>query len=131
MWQFEHSVEAEATPRAVWQVWSDVAGWPRWDAGVQRAELWGPFTEGSTGRLTPVGQEPLAFSLTEVRELAGFVDETQLPGAVLRFRHRLEPLGVGRVRITHRIEIEGPSADALGAAMGSALSADVPKAMAT
>lgn len=79
MWQFEHSVEAEATPRAVWQVWSDVAGWPRWDAGVQRADLSGPFGEGTTGTLTPIGQEPLAFSLTEVRELEGFVDETQVP----------------------------------------------------
>lgn len=127
MWDLEHSVETDATPEAVWRLWSDVPTWPTWDAGVERAELRWPFAEGATGSLTPVGQVP--FTLTEVRPLEAFADETEVPSAVLRFRHRLEQLDAGRIRITHRIEIEGPSADALGA-MGSGSSAGVPAAVA-
>jgi hypothetical protein len=130
VWTSEHSVEAVATPEAVWGLWSDVASWPRFDDGIERVELAGPFEVGSEGALTPVGGEPLPFRLVAVRPLEGFTDETELPGAVLRFRHRLERLGGGRVRITHAFEFDGPAAQELGAAMGEEMSAGIPASLA-
>jgi hypothetical protein len=122
---FEHSVEGPASVEAVWALWSDVTRWTEWDSGLESATLTGPFAEGSTGTMVVEGQGPISFVLTSVEEGAGFVDETSVPGAVLRFSHRVEPVA-GGVRVTHSVVVEGPAAEFLG----PAVTADLPDAVA-
>src|SRR5436190_11966067 len=128
MYEYEHSVETAASPAAVYRLYRDVAGWPRWDHGLTHTELHGPFAAGTTGVLTPAGQEALPFRMIEAVEDEGFTDETDIPGtATLRFEHRLTPLAGGGTRITHRVVITGPAAERLGPVVTS----DVPEAMAS
>ncbi|MFE2066615.1 SRPBCC family protein [Streptomyces sp. NPDC059467] len=131
MWEFEHAVEADVTPAQVWARYADVATWPEWDTGIVQVTLDGAFTTGTTGTMTPEGQDPLPFTITEAVPGEGFTDETVIPDAVtLRFVHRLVALPEGGTRITHRLEIEGPAAAALGPELGPQITEDFPEAMA-
>jgi hypothetical protein len=59
MWTNEHSIETAASPDAIWRLWSDVAGWPEWNADIEHIEISGPFAPGSTITMTPIGQDPI------------------------------------------------------------------------
>lgn len=131
MWEYEHSVRTDASPEAIWRLYSDPSSWPSWDSGIEHMELDGPFAVGTTGRLTPVGQNNLPFTLTEVVPTRRFVDETQVAGLVLRFIHTLVPEPTGGTTITHRVEIIGPAADQLGPQIGPKVTAGVPTTIET
>lgn len=130
MFAYEHSLESDATPEAIYALYRDVITWPIWDAGVAAAEIAGPFAAGTTGVITPAGGEPLPFSITDARPGEGFADETQIPGAVIRFEHVLTPLAAGKTRITHRVAITGPAAEAIGQQLGPVLTAGIPATIA-
>src|SRR5579885_966594 len=133
MWEYEHSIETAARPEAIFALYADVATWPRWDDGIADLRLYGPFAVGTPGVLTPKGQDPLPFRLSAVWPDRGFADETEIPGAglLLRFVHTLTPLGDGRTRITHRVEIDGPAAGTLGPEIGPGITGGFPTTMAT
>ena len=130
MWTTEHSVETTAAPEAIWGLWAEVAGWPDWNADLERAELSGPFAAGSTITMTPHGQEPIELRIAESVEPELFVDEAHLADVVVRTIHRLERFGDGRVRVVYRMEITGPEGDTLGPQMGPEISADFPQVLA-
>ncbi|MEU4741076.1 SRPBCC family protein [Actinosynnema sp. NPDC023658] len=112
-YEFEHSVDTTAPAAAVWALWSDVDRWTEWDGELDAVTLEGPFAVGSTGTMAIPGQPPITFALTSVVEGEGFTDETVVPGATLRFVHRVEEVD-GRRRITHRLEADGPAAGEIG-----------------
>jgi uncharacterized protein YndB with AHSA1/START domain len=124
---FQHSVETSATPEAVWRLYSDVATWPAWDDAVERVTLDGAFAPGSVGTFKLHGQDPLDFRVLEVEPQRGFTDETSIPGGVVRFRHRIEPLDDERARLTHAVEIEGPAP--VAEQIGALITAGVPETM--
>ena len=121
---FEHSAEGPASAETVWALWSDVSRWTEWDESLESVTLAGPFVEGSSGTMTIKGQGAIPFTLTSVDPGIGFVDETSVPGALLRFTHRLERVAEG-VRVTHSVVIEGPAAQFLG----PVVTADLPDAV--
>ena len=129
MWTTEHSIETTAAPEAIWGLWAEVAGWPDWNADVERAELSGPFAAGSTITMTPHGQEPIELRIAEAVEPELFVDEADLGDVVVRTIHRIEQLE-GRTRVVYRMEITGPEADTLGPQIGPDISADFPQVLA-
>ncbi len=131
MWKFEHTIETEASAKALWSLYSDVSTWTTWDKEIEDVKLNGPFTVGTTGTMKPIGQDPLFFKLVEVRENEGFVDETEIPGAgvLVIFTHTLKPLENGNTRISHQVTIIGPTADVLGPQIGPAIILGIPKTM--
>jgi hypothetical protein len=126
MFTYEHTVETTASAEAVWALYADVSAWLAWDRGLDAVEIDGPFTAGTTGRITPAGMGTLPFTLTWVEPTRGFADETPAMGHVLRFIHDIAALPGGGARITHRVEIQGPAADDLG----PNVTGDTPEAMA-
>lgn len=130
MWEAEHSIETSATPREVWDLWVDVAGWPAWNADIEEIELVGAFAAGSTIRMTPIGQEPIELRIAEAVEPELFVDEADLGQIVVRTIHRAEQSDGGRTRVTYRMEITGPAADTLGPQIGPEISGDFPGTLA-
>ena len=108
MWTNEQSIETTASPEAIWRLWSDVAGWPEWNADIEHIEISGPFTTGSTISLTPVGQDPVELRIAEAVEPDLFVDEAHVADVVVRTIHRVEAIGDGRSRVVYRMEIDGP-----------------------
>ncbi len=130
MWEYEHSVETTATREAIWGLWTDVADRGSWNSDIETIELRGPFAEGSTISMTPVGQDTVLLHLTDVRENELFVDEAKVAELVLRTIHRLDQLDPDRVRITYRMEITGPAADETGPQLGPQITADFPATIA-
>jgi hypothetical protein len=130
MWTTEHSIETTAPPEAIWDLWADVAGWPDWNADLERAELSGPFAVGSTITMYQAGQEPIQLRIAEAVEPEAFVDQADLGDVVVRTIHRLEPHDDGRVHVVYRMEITGPEADTLGPQIGPEISADFPQVLA-
>jgi polyketide cyclase/dehydrase/lipid transport protein len=126
VWTAEHSIEAAATPEAVWRLWADVPRWPEWNRDIERIELSGPFATGSTISMTPAGQDAVLLRIAEAVEPELFVDEATVGDTVVRTVHRAEPLDADRVRITYRIELTGPAADDLG----PLISGDFPETLA-
>lgn len=113
-YEVEHSVEGSADVAKVWALYADVTRWTEWDGSLREVSLDGEFAVGARGKMVIDGQPPIDFVLTEVEPGVAFTDETSVPGALLRFHHRIAPLPDGRVRVTHRVEIEGPAAQEMG-----------------
>jgi polyketide cyclase/dehydrase/lipid transport protein len=110
MWKIECSADTSAHQDAIWKLLADAEGWPSWNAGLAAAHLDGPLRNGTTGRTTQAsGQEGL-FTVRELEVGTYFVNEAKLPGAVLRFQHRIEKLDGYRNRVTLGASIEGPMA---------------------
>jgi uncharacterized protein YndB with AHSA1/START domain len=130
MWEYEHAVETSAEPAAVWRLWTDVAGWGRWNADIERVRLTGGFVPGGEIEMTPRGQDAVVLRLAEVRPDELFVDEADLGDVVVRTEHRIEPAADGRIRVVYRTQITGPAADAMGPAIGPAITADFPETIA-
>ena len=126
MWTDTASIATTASPRALWRLFEDVAGWTRWNAGIARIALHGPFASGSTFDMQPPGMEAFTSQLHDVRPNAGFVDETVLDGTRFLVSHELQPLPSGGTRVTYSIRVEGPEA----AALGPLVTADFPEVLA-
>jgi len=108
MWSFEHALECPATPEEVWRVYTDIDDWPQWNGGVELLELAGPFEAGTSGMLTPRGQEPLPFVLISADPGRGYVSETAIADTVvLRTSNTLEPLPGGGTRIVALLAMHG------------------------
>ena len=131
MWEYEHSIEGKVGREAVWGLYSDVATWPEWDAGIEWIKLDGDFSAGASGKIKPKGQDQLPFRLTKIDVDGGFSDEAEIPGAgiTIGFTHTLESVGEGRTRITHHVTISGPAADYLGPAIGPEMAEGIPDTM--
>jgi len=130
MWEYEHSVETTASPQALWARWSDMAGWPHWNDGIERIEIDGPFAVGTTFTMTPPGDEPVRLRLVEIVPGQLFTDEMDGGDFVVRTAHRLESLESGGTRVVYRTEITGPAADQIGPELGPAITADFPDVVA-
>lgn len=130
MWTFEHTLEAEVAPEAIWRLWSDVSSWERWDADIDRATLEGPFATGSRGKLKPRGVPAAPFTLASVVPGSSYTVEQRLPLATLRFRHELTSDG-GRTRFTHRATMSGPMSGLYGVLFGRRMKANFAPIMRT
>lgn len=130
MWSTEHSVETTAAPETIWKLWSDVGGWPQWNADLERAELSGPFAAGSAITMFPRGEDPIELTIAEAQQPSVFVDHADLGPVVVETSHRVEALEEDRSRIVYRMEITGPEADTLGPQIGPEITADFPDVLA-
>lgn len=87
MWTSEHSIETTSSAEAIWRLWSDVAGWPEWNADIEHIAISGPFSAGSTITMTPAGHDPVELRIAEASEPELFVDEADLGDIVVRTIH--------------------------------------------
>jgi hypothetical protein len=115
-----------ATPEVVWGIFRDVPGWKKWNAGIERIELEGPFTKGTWFTMKPPGQDTFRSQLVDVRENECFVDETRIEDLVVTVAHRIERLGARGTRVTYAVHAAGPGASEVGPAIAS----DFPEVLA-
>ncbi len=125
---FAHTEVVHAPPERVWAVWTDVAGWPRWDTELASASLAGSFAEGSRGTLKPRGTPTASFTLTEVTPGQSYTFATALPLGKLLVRRTLR--SGPEVTFTHEVRFTGLSAPLFGALLGRRYQRALPVAMA-
>jgi hypothetical protein len=85
---FSHSVTTTATPERIWELWTDVANWKRWDTGLKEASLEGSFREGAKGGLIPDKGPAAKFKIVDVRQGESYKLKTRIPfGWLIVSRH--------------------------------------------
>ena len=107
MYSFGEHMVIEADLAAVWQVATDVAGWPSWDPHEQKARIGGPFAPGTKGWNKPRGAPAGSFTITEVEPERMWSARAGIPFGHLRGVNRYEPLADGRVRVSKVFEVHG------------------------
>ncbi len=114
MWTHEESIDTTATPARIWKLFSDVAGWKKWNAGIENIEIHGPFAKGTTFSMQPPGADAFMSTLIDVKENEVFSDETIIDQTRVTVYHRIVPAASGHNRIVYSTEITGPSAAEFG-----------------
>lgn len=119
VWECEHRQDIAATPQAIWSLLSDVATWPRWNAGVAHIELHGGFRAGTDFTMRLPDGTALRTRLVEVNPRRNFLDRTQLGELCVFVDHRLEPLSAQLTRVVFALEAFGPDCDEAGRAIAA------------
>jgi len=119
MWTHEESIETTATPERIWEFFSDVVGWKKWNPGIENIEIHGPFAVGTTFSMQPPGEESFDSTLVAVEENRGFVDETIIDGVRVTVNHRIIPFSSSTTRIIYSTEVTGPNSAEIGAIVTS------------
>ncbi len=125
MWTYEYTINTSASIESIWNLYSDVTTWPSWDRANEYTTIDGPFRTGATGEMKFIGQDPLKYSLVEVRPKQFFADEVDLGDFTIRFEHHLSSKGPV-VTLTDRVIISGPAAEVVGPDLGPKITADIP-----
>jgi uncharacterized protein YndB with AHSA1/START domain len=130
VWTREFSAESTASPERLFAILEDTDSWSEWNAGVERIEMDGLFTAGTTATMVLPDRTRLRFRLVWVERGRGFEDETEVPetGVLVRVRHLLQPQADGHTRISYTCVVDGP--DEVSAEVGAAVSADFPDVIA-
>ncbi len=114
------TIEIDAPPEIVWEVWSDVERWPEWTAGVTQVEV---LPDGDSVDEASVDGESLAvgrrvrirqpkfptavWSVTSVEPGRLFEWVSSSPGARVTGRHKVEPRADGGSTATMSLKFEG------------------------
>ena len=67
MWVGEASIDVTPGIGRLWALFTDVEGWTRWNAGIERIELRGPFADETQFLMQPPGIKPFTSQLRNVR----------------------------------------------------------------
>jgi uncharacterized membrane protein len=107
--RFEKSIDIDATQQRVWDVLSDIEGWPRVVDTVELVELLtpAPITTGSRIRLKQPKLPEGVWDMT-VWDAPSYFEWTQKTGGITSVAgHRVEALGEGRSRLTLTLDMRG------------------------
>ena len=110
-WEFEHTVECQASRDFAWAFWTNVANWEVVDPAVEAVELDGQFAAGAKGVTKPRGSDPVEWRVMEVEDRRRALIEMPAPGAVLRCLLMFEDSPNGGTRITQRMSLGGERAE--------------------
>jgi hypothetical protein len=130
VWEFRHSVIANANRQTVWEFISNIDNMARIEGdAVESMTLDGPFQTGTRGTTKMRGQAPTHWTLAGVEPPERATYEMELSGAVLRFAWSYDELNDGRTRLTQHVLLEGPSAEAYVPFMEEHFVGNIPKGM--
>lgn len=114
---FKHTLATTASPETIWAIWTDVDHWQDWDSGLQSAELKGPFTTGTKGRLIPLKGPKATFVITEYEEGKSYTFKTRLPLGGLYVK-RFWEINDGKTYFTHEVTFKGLTGGLFARGMG-------------
>jgi uncharacterized membrane protein len=112
----EDSVEIDAPPQLVWDVFSDVEHWPDWTASVTSlVGLDGPaLAVGRRFAIKQPGMSKLVWKVTEIDPGSSWTWVQRSPGVLVSARHDVIAQPGGRTLVRQQLDQRG----ALGALVG-------------
>lgn len=125
VWTAEHTTVSAASREAVWSLWSDTTGWPRWNPTIAEISFDGPFAEGTRGSLKPAKGPRSKVVLRDVQPGAGFANVARLPGAEMRVEHVVADADGGGSRVAERAVLSGPLSGLWSLLLGRQLQRDM------
>jgi len=123
-WEFQYSIECNATRQFAWRFWTDIANW---NDPPAKFDLDGPFKTGARLTTTLPG-ETLYSVIRDLQPEREATIEMQLADAILSFHWKFEKLTEDRTRITQRLVLSGANAKSF-VAQATAMEASVPDGM--
>ncbi len=130
MWSNEYTAVSALPAAAIWNALKALHEGRLSYEGADTFVLHGPFAKGTQVSVTPVGQDTFESTIVDLVENVTYADETSFGDVTLLFRHTLQPVD-GGTRVTHRLEISGPSAAEVGPELGPQISGDFDTSMAS
>jgi uncharacterized protein YndB with AHSA1/START domain len=128
MWTKQVSTTSNASPKTIWQIYTDIPNWTAWHDEILDCHIDGAFEPGSKGAMKVIGNpRPLRFVLLEVEPEISFTDLTEIPGANIVFAHLLKQKGDGGTQITHTVTISGLAWEQIAATIGKQLEHGLPQ----
>ena len=91
----------------IWQVWTDVDQWNKWQDDVAFSKMQTEFKTGGKFAFHPKGGPKLVLELTEVEEKKNFVDLTRFPFAKMYDSHEIFARG-DEIELKCTLVIKGP-----------------------
>ncbi|OBI39911.1 polyketide cyclase [Mycobacterium sp. E1386] len=112
----EDSVEIDASPQLVWNVFSEVERWPEWTASVTSlVGRDGPaLAVGKRFTIKQPGMSKLVWKVTEIDPGSSWTWVQRSPGVRVSARHDVIPQPGGRTLVRQQLDQRGP----LGALVG-------------
>lgn len=105
----EDSIEIDAPPQRVWDVFSDVQRWPEWTASVTSlVGRDGPALEvGRRFAIKQPGMAKLVWKVTEIEPGSSWTWVQRSPGALVSARHDVIALPGGRTLVRQQLDQRG------------------------
>ncbi|OBI08702.1 SRPBCC family protein [Mycobacterium scrofulaceum] len=105
----EDSIEIDAPPQRVWEVFSDVQRWPEWTASVTSlVGRDGPALEvGRRFAIKQPGMAKLVWKVTEIEPGSSWTWVQRSPGALVSARHDVIALPDGRTLVRQQLDQRG------------------------
>jgi hypothetical protein len=128
MKEFSNTIKANTSKEKIWQIWSDVENWNKWDYDVEWSKIENSFTQGEKGFLKAVGGPKSKFVFTEVTSNKSFTTQSSLPLTKMDFVHTMEEKN-GEIFLTHSIIFSGFLSSIFAKLIGEKLSKGLPNAM--
>jgi uncharacterized protein YndB with AHSA1/START domain len=115
----DSSIEIDAPPSTVWDVFVDVERWPEWTASVDRlVALDGPGIEvGKRFEIDQPRMPTLVWQVTEVEPGRSWTWVQRSPGGTTLASHVVEAVGDDRALVRQRIDQRGPVGVTVGLLM--------------
>jgi uncharacterized membrane protein len=115
----DSSIEIDAPPSTVWDVFVDVERWPEWTASVDRlVALDGPGIEvGKRFEIDQPRMPTLVWQVTEVEAGRSWTWVQRSPGGTTLASHVVEAFGDDRTLVRQRIDQRGPVGVTVGLLM--------------
>ncbi|MEE3064744.1 MAG: SRPBCC family protein [Actinomycetota bacterium] len=112
----EDSIEIDAAPQLVWDVFTDVEHWPEWTASVTSlVGLDGPgLAIGSRFAIKQPGMQRLVWQVTELDPGSSWTWVQRSPGVLISARHHVIGQSDGRTLVRQQLDQGG----VLGALVG-------------
>lgn len=114
---FSHTLDTSASAETIWQIWTDVPAWKDWDNGLQSAELFGPFQQGTAGILIPDKGLKSRFIIDSLESGRSYTFKTKLPIGALYVKRYLT-VQDGKTRFTHEVWFTGLAKGLFGSVLG-------------
>jgi hypothetical protein len=103
----EATQQTNASPKQIFEIWSDINNWSQFDESVEWAQLHEEFKAGSHFILKPKGGPKVTATIVSAEHNREFTNTSRMPGAVLKFAHNIIKKN-GHVYVQVTISIEGP-----------------------
>ncbi len=128
-WRLIEHIYANASPKTIWAIWTDVNHWPEWNQALEWIELQGDFHPGVQGRLKQKGWPTNTFVLTKVDREVSFHHVTEMPLATtILFSHNIHKQEQGAM-ISYQVVAKGPLAPLLRLTLRKKLKKSIPLAL--
>jgi len=127
MFKTSQTLPTAAPPEALWQVLTDVQGWPAWNPGYVEARLDGALVVGSKGHLKLANGPERPFEVWESQSPTFLRYGTSDFGTVIAFEYRFEPRLGGGTSVTVEATIKGWLSPLFGRLFGGIIAGYFPQ----